>query len=160
MTLPFIRIALLGLLLAPLAGCTSLNYAAGPQKPILANRVLVRPYKITSEFKEKGRRVYVFWGLLPCAGDDGDDLIAARMALGDGIVDLTAQEHYSFVDNLLALVTAGFVRTRSVEIHGDIFTYETAPPPPALLAPPPAEATPTPSTTEPLPTLPPLSSFQ
>lgn len=159
MTLSFTRIALLGLLLAPLAGCTSLNYAAGPQKPVLANRGLVRPHKITSEFKEKGHRVYLLWGLIPFAGDDGEDLVAARMTLGDGIVNLTAKEHYSFVDCLIGLVTAGFVRTRSVEIRGDIFTYETAPPPPQLLAPPPP-ATSAPSTSEPLPTLPPLSSFQ
>lgn len=152
-----VRCAVLGLLLAPLAGCTSLNYAAGPQKPVLANNTLIRPHKITGTFKEKGRRVFLFWGFLPFAGDDGEDLIVARMVQGDGIVNLTASEKYSFIDNLIGLCTAGFVLTRSVEVSGDLFSYEPVPPPASF---PPSSVTPAPSTFEPLPTLPPPSSFQ
>ena len=128
-----IKIILLGLVLVPLGGCTMLHYATGPQKPVLANRGLQRPHHITSAFVEKGHRIYLFWGLLPIAGEDGEDLIARPMALGDGIVNLTARERYSFIDNLIGLLTVGIVSGRTLSVQGDVFAYE---PPPGVIVPP------------------------
>jgi hypothetical protein len=130
------RIVLPALLLGAVAGCTRLDYAAGPQKPVLANRALPRPHRITSEFVEKGRRYYLFWGLVPFGGVNGEDLIARRITLGDGIVNFTAREKFSIVDWLVNLVTAGIVSSRSMEIRGDIFAWEPPPPGTTVIVPP------------------------
>lgn len=159
------RIIFLSVLLALLTtGCTSLEYAAGPQKPVLGNSGIAPPHRILGEFVERGHRVYLFWGLLPVAGRDGTDLIQSRMASGDGIINLTARERYSFLDELVVLATVGIVSIRTVEVRGDTFAYEPAPgelPPPIIVTPPPvivtppSDATPPPPSTDTLPPPPP-----
>lgn len=130
------RAALLGLLLAAPAGCTTLHYHAGAQKPVLANAGLVRPYKVTSQFLERGRRVYLFWGLAPVAGLDGEDLISGRINQGDGIINLTARERYAFPDLLIGLFTAGIVSSRTLEVRGDVVTWAAPAPPTTVVVPP------------------------
>lgn len=134
-------ISLMGLLLATLAGCTTLTYHAGPQKPVLANDGLVRPHHISSQFLEKGRRYYLLWGLVSLEGFDGYDLIAARIDQGDGIVNLNARERYSFEDQLLSLFTLGIVSSRTMEVRGAVFTYTPPPPAPTTVVVPPSGGT-------------------
>lgn len=131
-----LRLFLPALALVALAGCTELNYAAGPEKPVLANRALQQPHHITSQFTEMGHRVYLFWGLMPVGGDDGVNLIGHRTGLGDGIVNLTMKERYSLLDQLATLATLGIVSVRTLEVRGDIFAYDPVAPGATIIVPP------------------------
>lgn len=133
-------VLLLALALA-LSACTTLNYGLAVDKPILTDRSLKRPHRIVTDFKEYNKRVYLFWGLWPIAGQNGSDLLAHHIGDGDGIVNLTAYEKFDLLDFLIGGATTGIISTRTVEVRGNNFVYAEPPLPPP---PPPVEEQPLP----------------
>lgn len=138
MTRRLIHGLVLVLLVGALGACTRIDYAAGPNKPVLANRALVRPHRVTSNFEDRGRRFYALWGLVPIGGANGEDLISRRAAQGDGLVNVNACERYNLVDMLIDLATVGLISSRTVDVKGSVFVFEPSAPDATIIIVPPA----------------------
>jgi hypothetical protein len=109
-------LALAGMMLTS-AGCAVLRVEADTAKPVLLNNPERIPTR--SHFHNDGVNVFFLWGL---AGNDNraiNDTILRELGDARGIVNLRVVKYSSFLDMLVAGLTAGIIMPKSFTVEGD-----------------------------------------
>lgn len=113
----------LGLVIAAMmiAGCQSMTYDISPSMGTISGR----PAAPSVGSVEKSVKAhYLFWGLMPVIRPDINQIAAQSAGANRILGDISIKEENTFFDGLLALVTYGIYRPRTIEISGRLYNKE------------------------------------
>jgi predicted peptidase len=112
---------LLAVMAVLLVGCQSMTYqVSSVQKTALGTPEA--PSRRHVERKMKAH--YMFWGLLPVSRPDIAELALSETQQNEVLSNISIKEQNTFVDGLLAAITYGLYRPRTVQVSGDVFPKE------------------------------------
>jgi hypothetical protein len=114
---------MISLLFLGLAGCQRTIYTTSPGKGIYAG-TLNAPVVGSLEVCRKAH--FLFWGLKTIHAPDIEDVAARQLQAGQALADIQIVEKNSFVDGLLAGLTYGIYRPRTVLFTGKIYNLKGA----------------------------------
>lgn len=114
---------LLTFLSVGLLGCQRIVYTTNPAKGIYAG-TLNTP--VVNSFAVHRKAHFLFWGLARVEVPDIEDVAARRLQPGQALADIQITEKNTFVDGLLAFLTIGIYRPRTVEFTGKIYDMRGA----------------------------------
>lgn len=111
------------------AGCGTVEYQVQSSKPVMLGSALPRDYRVIRHVEDEGKKLWLFWWLLPAG--ERRDMTLSRFADagGDAVVNVTIHESYDIVDFLVqnwsALIgVAGVTNTLNQDYTADIVDYQ------------------------------------
>jgi len=102
-------------------GCQTMVYHTNPGRGIYSGTVRAHIVD-TIEVSQKAH--YMFWGLLPISRPTIQELAEGKLQSGQILANIEIQEQNTFLDGLLAAITYGLYRPRTVTLTGDIYNKE------------------------------------
>ena len=108
----------LGIAVLLSAGCQSMTYQVNPAKGTALGKPALPS---VASVHETQKAHYLFWGLAPVSTPNLNEIAAGAAGPNKVMADIKIKEDNTFVDGLLAAITYGIYRPRTVEITGQVF---------------------------------------
>ena len=104
-----------------LSGCQRITYKTNPRQGIYAGKLAK---SASHSFNVQRKQHFLFWGLAPVGVADLNQILKKERQPGQAVADIQITEMNSFVDGLLAYVTYGIYRPRTVSITGKVYNLK------------------------------------